>query len=109
MRLSEQEVKAFIEVLEDVAMQRGGTVEDYSGRGMYGKRCVAFLPDDEYLNAFDLGVEVADRARDAGFPIRDIPGASTDSMGRGIVVYFPSAEWPEGLGRPSEEEGEKYY
>lgn len=51
----------------------------YSGRGMYGERCVGVSLD--YLGQAD------------GLPLS---GSRTDSLGLGIILYWPSAKWPEG-------------
>lgn len=83
-----------IELLEDA----GESPRSYSGRGMYGARCVAIEPDRGDLMA--LGIEVAREAagRDADLEaVADaFRGARIDSMGRGIVVYWPSLAWPDG-------------
>ena len=51
---------------------------DYSGRGMYGRECVAVSIDCE--------------PGDYEFP----RGWSQDQLGRGIIVYWPSVLWPGG-------------
>ncbi len=62
----------------------------YSGRGMFGKQCVAITVADWALAAMDLS--------DSSLPkggktlLRD---ARTDSMGKQTVVYWPDMEWPE--------------
>jgi hypothetical protein len=74
-------------VLED----SGYAPEPYSGRGMYGEECVSLQDDDLsvweiarclWLNNFD---------RDD----LDIPEPKQDSLGLGIVLYWPSYVWPE--------------
>ena len=50
----------------------------YSGRGMYGDRYVAV--DVDYIGEAD------------GLPLQ---GASQDSMGMGMVIYWRGAPWPE--------------
>lgn len=58
---------------------------DYSGRGMYGKTCAGFDTDD------DKGVRL-------GFLLHQLMGddavnlvdsVRSDSMGRGMIYYFP--------------------
>lgn len=62
--------------------------DDYSGRGMYGKRCVGFVGYD-YLD--DL-IEICDRIRDEGIAsaseVLGIP--RVDNMGMQTIVYFPN-------------------
>ena len=52
---------------------------DYSGRGMFGAKCLAIDCDDP----MDCIAEVG------------IPGAKTDQMGRGSVVYWPAVQADE--------------
>lgn len=54
--------------------RQGGEPRSYSGRGMYGVRCVGV--DMDYEGQYELP---------AGFV--------TDSMGRGVIAYWPSIEW----------------
>jgi hypothetical protein len=84
--------------LEDAGYQP----HSYSGRAMYGRRCVAVtvapvralrvgadlvvaaLSDlDPDFNPLMLAEEVADL----------MGGAREDSMGRDVVVYWPDVEW----------------
>jgi len=85
----EEKTKAFIEVLEEA----GYEPRSYSGRGMFGRQCVSVSGDD---------VSVWDIARALWFnnfddEDLDIPEPSTDSMGRGIVIYWSRYEWPKDL------------
>ena len=52
--------------------ETGRTPTSYSGRGMYGKYCVAV-----HLDQFDYGADLPQE------------GIAKDAMGRGIVVYWP--------------------
>ena len=66
--------KELIEKLEDA----GYEWRSYSGRGMFGKSCVGVtLRNDGEL--FQLGADVGN---DFGLP-------TTDSMGLGIIAYWP--------------------
>jgi len=64
-----------------------GVREDYSGRGMYGAKCLGFTVSSQAA-AFRLMVGMTsvlgadEAARIAG-------RAATDSMGRDMIVYFP--------------------
>lgn len=72
--------------------------DDYSGRSMYGKTCVAFVIDGDTTKVLiAMGFAAgrlsanADEADDKdslwyGFEARNLPNR-TDSMGRGTVIY----------------------
>lgn len=86
--------------LEDIrcALNGDGTVrpDGYSGRGMYGKTC-ASITFDQLVEAFQFFARLGEYT--AGVPMEDedptlsmqelAGSARTDSMGRGLVVYFP--------------------
>lgn len=55
--------------------------EDYSGRGMYGARCVGVEIDND--------AELWQLARDL-IDIEDLPPPKIDSMGRRLIAYWPS-------------------
>ena len=56
----------------------GRKARSYSGRFMYGARCVGVA-----LDQWDIG--------------RNLPakGRRMDSLGLGTIVYWPDATWPE--------------
>lgn len=72
-----QESRKIIEKLKT----RGYAPRSYSGRGMYGANCV--------------GVTVSQS--DAKQVKRLFGGASTDSMGMDVIVYWRQFPWPPGL------------
>jgi len=53
-------------------------VDDYSGRGMFGKTCCGFVVDDIF--------EVKYRMREKGIKVK----AVEDDMGLSHIVYYPS-------------------
>lgn len=53
-------------------------VDDYSGRGMYGKTCCGFIVDDI--------TEIKMRMREKGIKVK----ACEDNMGLSYIVYYPS-------------------
>ena len=59
-------------------------VDDYSGRGMYGKKCCGFIVDDI--------TEVISRVRDRGIKSKWFE----DNMGLSYIVYFPAISFTEG-------------
>ncbi len=79
--------KVLISLLRD----KGYKPYAYSGRMMFGKKCVA-VNLDSYADTWELALATVwmDRPK-------------TDNMGIGIVAYWPECEWPEedsdGLGR----------
>ena len=83
------------------------TPRSYSGRAMYGDRCLALVCDDlsqivDLIGklAYEAGVRdgsqaLDDSVRDSAAALGDLLRESsmrTDSMGRGIVAYWPSIE-----------------
>jgi hypothetical protein len=69
------------------------TVHSYSGRAMYGKCCVGLTMDNVSDMLPTLLAEVTDDNRNA--LIRAFGNTRTDSMGRGVVVYFPNIPFVE--------------
>jgi hypothetical protein len=57
----------------------------YSGRNMYGRSCLG-INLRSTADLFLLGYALSDAYRDVQMPM-------TDSMGRGIVVYWPNIEF----------------
>lgn len=72
----------------------------YSGRAMYGRRCVAvnFNNDGELaVLAAKLAMEAeSENEGDGDEIVRLMSGTRTDSMGLSIVAYWPAIEWPKG-------------
>ena len=83
-----------MEKLEELAENMEASLyPDYSGRGMYGSKCVGIVTQ-EAADMLLLGVELAealglDRAREMA------QNASWDSMGRGQIIYFRRFEAPD--------------
>ncbi len=76
--------KELVDALEDLHMDP----KAYSARGMYGRQCVAV--DVEYLgDAFELGFGLG------GFDKGSPGNPSSDTMGKGFVLYWPNMDWPE--------------
>lgn len=85
-KLSKQQA----EIIEDAISYVDGDAEmyPYSGRGMYGQQCLGIDFDDmgdAFRFALLLGGEVAEILARPSF----------DSMGLGIVAYWPNVEAPE--------------
>lgn len=77
-------VTELIEAIEEA----GHEAYSYSGRGMYGRRCVAFTAEDVSEACLILGSILGDSASEFG-----CGGICTDSMGMDYVIYFPYIEW----------------
>jgi hypothetical protein len=67
------------ETLIETIEATGREVRSYSGRGMYGRRCVGVS-----LGRGDYGSALPEE------------GQKRDSLGLGEIVYWPSVAWPEG-------------
>jgi len=80
---------------------------NYSGRGMYGKECIACSPDSSESGFSAQMIESAidkfgSDSVEVSIAIEMMKRTSTDSMGLGWVCYWPSVDW-EG---PTEDEFE---
>lgn len=78
-------------IIDALAKQGSDTefkVRDYSGRGMYGRNCIGIDVD----TTGDV-MKIAALLIDGGFSTDEIielgEGMTTDSMGRGMIVYWP--------------------
>lgn len=87
MNRDREQVEKFIEALEDA----GYEPKSYSGRGMYGKKCVSVHGDD--VSEWDIARNLFNETHDGEFD--NVPAPKQDQMGRGIVLYWPSYKWPE--------------
>lgn len=95
----------------DLCDHAGIEWRDYSGRGMYGNRCLGIVTD----NAIRTVLDIVDTAHNQGAPyvgdgetdgglqqdtdhefvsdaIDSLQGAKTDSMGRSTIVYWEHLE-----------------
>jgi hypothetical protein len=102
--------KKLIEALELTDWRHGDLIpRSYSGRGMFGKQCVGVTLDGDG-SSFQLGAAVSAAlldmdADDGPSDVEDLARirVCTDSMGRGIIVYWPDVLYPDDS---SPEEGE---
>lgn len=84
----------FIDMLDSAALNgRCGEPFPYSGRAMFGKLCVAVSGDS--ASAWGLALSLASMAAYHGVDMYDLPEPDSDSLGRGIVLYWPRIAWPE--------------
>lgn len=68
-----------VETFERLADEVNGDVRyDYSGRSMYGRECMGITVDqDNFMRVIELAGSMG------------IFGATYDSMGMGMIVYWP--------------------
>lgn len=79
--------------LQDFLEWAGYKVQSYSGRGMFGKQCLAIVTKDNLA-------EVLLRCVQFGAPNniqKIIPSASSDNMGRSTVYYWPNEKYEESI------------
>lgn len=79
---------------------------DYSGRAMYGERCVA-VDLDSSAGLFKMGMDLMRSADGADLVYSDedrLTQLYTDSMGLGIVAYWRYVAWPAGYVPPITQE-----
>ena len=100
---------ALQQLLEDAEVEG---LRDYSGRAMYGDKCLAITGGlGEIMAAIVTACLHADVDDETKYEIeRAVRGVRTDSMGRDTVVYFPDVHWfadPDAAGRECDECGYK--
>ena len=66
----------------------GFEVRSYSGRGMYGAKCVGCALDS-VSDIFQLGIVAGDAGLDG------LPSPQVDNLGLGVICYWPELAWPE--------------
>ena len=88
-----------IDTIQDLLMDiEGAELRSYSGRAMYGQECLG-IDMDGMDDAFRFALMVTDsELADA------LSSPRFDSMGMGIIVYFPNVEAPEGLDDDDDED-----
>lgn len=85
--------KYTVQQVEDAIRDAGGDFyERYSGRGMYGDECPGIEADNEaaLLTVF---VEIA--SEDLELARTLAKSARFDSMGRGMICYWPHITYPK--------------
>jgi hypothetical protein len=97
--------KALERILEEGIMDF--SIRSYSGRFMYGKKCLAI--DGDEIDPFLLGVFVGEYFKSEDYDFYNDREMKTrqDSMGLGIVIYWPNVEYEEAEEPADEYEGEE--
>lgn len=104
-------------IVQKILERAGYTTRAYSGRGMYGAKCLG-VPTDESLGGVIANIiECMEDPLLAAFEkvgqceeLQEVANAvrrvQTDSLGRGIIVYFPGIEHEASEEEDEEEEEE---
>lgn len=99
------------DALNDLAFTSGGDAYfGYSGRGMYGKNCVGItVPNITDLIALGCSLQVMhDNGEIDGATFGEMTNhASTDNMGRDMIVYWPNVNCSDAPADEDEEEEEE--
>ena len=97
----------FIELLKKLQVcGMDFTIRSYSGRGMYGKSCVAIVDTDASL--WDIALALSE-INDENLDLNRVGSPMQDSMGLGQVYYWPSMEMDRSMEIYDEDEEEEYY
>lgn len=95
------ELKEIIQLFEAA----GYEPRSYSGRGMFGQKCLGVSCDSEVRLIIDFVRELCATTDDQA-EINDvldmISDVKTDSLGRQTIIYWPDIEWK--LKTPEEDE-----
>ena len=99
-------------LLVAAAEAAGLDVRSYSGRGMYGRKCVGIDIDTRngaWLVATQLALAIVEMSDDPGLDIAELADLDvhTDSMGLGTIVYFPTVAWDPVYDEDEEEEDDE--
>ena len=104
--LNQQQFNDFCQEIDTIGEHR--VRADYSGRGMYGKTCIGV--ESAYGSVYEGAVKLAlmmvlsgDPHREdlSWYEVRDLmdalPDSRSDSMGMGMILYFPGLTIEEGV------------
>ena len=84
-----------IEQFTDYLESAGADIRtDYSGRAMFGDTCIGFDVENT-SDALQIIAEAtlhADKAYNGEDFVKTLRGVRTDSMGRGMIYYFPNMQ-----------------
>lgn len=97
------DAKAF----KDLCDNTGIEVRSYSGRGMYGRKCLGIDTDDVMGTIADLieaAVDFHNRPVAYNMLAEALRSSRQDSMGLGVIIYFPSIAWEDSWDDDSAEE-----
>lgn len=92
MPLTSQQLIDAINNTEDDYADRNFRARSYSGRGMMGEYCVGFSTKQRADNAIQAIIDNNRNVRGLATALRRY---SSESLGMGIIIYFPNFEWVE--------------
>lgn len=81
---------------------------DYSGRGMYGRRCVGITASNPVAAFADFVLRIMefDQHELAAFALELLKESCTDSMGLDRILYFPGWEAEDSRDQDEEDDDE---
>ena len=82
------DTQAMVAALIDAAHEAEVRMHAYSGRGMFGARCLG-VEVNNFGQAAEFFVALAQEDTDLAWRLSR--SLRTDDLGRGMIVYFPSA------------------
>lgn len=85
-------------ILKDAIEYIGFEARSYSGRGMYGRTCIAMVIDDNAMQALTrlISTLYEENGEDnVEWLLEDMENVQTDNMGLGTVVYWPDIAWED--------------
>lgn len=77
------------DILRELLEEAGFDPVSYSGRGMYGKKCIGIEVNSTENAMLDLGYSAAN----SSVTSERIAKPHVDNMGRDFIVYWPNVEW----------------
>ena len=85
-------------ILYRALLDAGFSPRSYSGRGMYGKERLGFIPQEQEVSvigavAMIVSCATSDQAKEELVDV--FLDACTDSLGRNTIVYFPNIPWDQ--------------
>jgi hypothetical protein len=78
--------EAGFDTVYEALIDAGYSPRSYSGRGMYGESCVGLALESE-TDLLKVGAALGERLAQRSF--------RTDSLGMGIIAYWPREKWQE--------------
>ena len=81
--------------LQSTIENAGYETRSYSGRGMYGKQCLGISSENVIETIVDiLHWAFSEGDDDLYYALsKAMQSAKTDSMGHGLIIYFPDHEY----------------
>lgn len=88
--------------LKQLIEDAGYEAISYSGRGMFGNKCIGFECPDVITGTaalfdacMDQNLSSGDLKGDYYLLSENFKQSKTDNMGLGYIIYFPNIEWSE--------------